>query len=228
MLAKVVATAIHSPASEVVDPSPHLLRTIALLEPSEVKLLTLIARPAPDTGHHAYTRLEGAMTQEDLAKLWPGAEELLTPMLATLTREGLIRDAAVGTYGFSESAWRVTQYGLRLLRFLPVDSGWLDSAQISVVLQSDTELTVLNLGPGTAHRITLSAVRPHGSQDTRYVGGHPPTPFALDPGEERVIKLQPAPIGGSPPYVVTVELKDSGSHVQEFQVDTRERRIGQP
>lgn len=227
MLAKAVAAAIRSPANEAVEPYPHLVRTIALIETSEVKLLTLLAQPAPNSGRHAYTRLDGAMTEEDLAKLWPGARELLTPMLAALAREGLIRDAAVGTFGYSEPAWRVTQYGLRLLRFLPRDSGWLDSAQVSVVLQSDTELTVLNLGPGTAHTITLSAVSPPGSQGTRYLGGHPPSPFDLAPGDERAIELEPAPIGGSPPYVVTVEWEDSGSHRQEFQVDTRERRMDQ-
>ncbi len=223
MLARAVANAIKSPPDEEIDPYPQLVRTIGHVEFSEAKLLTIVARPRPGEGKYAFTRLEGALTRTDLQREWPGAANLLAPMLAVLESEGLIDDVAAGTWDYDQPAWRLSGYGRRFLELLPGDTSWLAESEVSAVLQQDRNLIVLNLGPGNAHRITLSDLAPPDVNMSTYMDGQPPDPFDLGPGQERSVALRPPIEEWPPPYRLTVIWEDSASKMRDFEIDTVER-----
>ena len=70
MLAKVVAAALSFTTTEQVDPYAQLVRTVSVIEPPEMRLLALLARPTVRAGRWAGTALEGALTLEDLRDVW--------------------------------------------------------------------------------------------------------------------------------------------------------------
>jgi len=56
------------------------------------------------------------ITDELLAKLWPQATDVVTPLRLGLEREGLLRDVGAGTYdGLAAQRWVVSDFGQRLI-----------------------------------------------------------------------------------------------------------------
>lgn len=164
LLGRVVAAALRDVDDARLDESSLLVRTIDALEPVHLRTLVRIATAGPATDTHAYyaTRLEGASRPEDLARSMPGEDaHLIGPILASLDRESLIVDAALGTYDYFSAAWELTAYGRRLLSFLAdeADDGSLDVAEVVPRLEPDGQswfAVAKNLGPSVAADVAIT------------------------------------------------------------------------
>lgn len=143
ILARVVASALKSDDARV-DEVAVFLRTAAALEPIDIRLLVTIATPRPDL--HSDLPIVGAKTSEVIAaSLQPDQAPLLSPILGVLSREGLIEDAALGTFDY-EPAWRASPYGFRFLTFLPIAPKEWNHAVVVAVATRGGSLIVRNLG----------------------------------------------------------------------------------
>jgi hypothetical protein len=97
--------------------------------------------------------LVGAVREDELAQALPDEQRvLITPILASLAREGLIVDDGVGTWDY-EASWRLTRYGHRFIRFLPgITTNDVMKSTLVALWTRDQQpvVTVRNLGPGSA------------------------------------------------------------------------------
>lgn len=85
------------------------------LTDAQIRLLLVIERNPQEMIAGALAGQIG-LTDELLAKLWPKAEAVVTPLRLTLEREGLIRNVEEGTYdGLRSERWVVADFGQRLI-----------------------------------------------------------------------------------------------------------------
>jgi hypothetical protein len=122
MLAKVAAAALRDDDSATPDELRQFTRTLRDIEPGHVRLLVLISKsfgPAPEAGKDV--QRSSRASRNSLEAAWPEAAPMMTPMLQTLAREGLIADpdrnlsgAPLGTF----EKWEMDSYGVRFLEFL--------------------------------------------------------------------------------------------------------------
>lgn len=220
MLARIAAAGLLGEVDDTeVDPLPLLLRTVEALDPPHIRLLVLVAMPQRGTGQLVGTALEGFLRAEDLEEVWAGATGLVKPMLAVLARENLVEDRAIGTWDY-HPAYGVTAYGRRFLRYLPGEPlPELEQAHLTVTMSSTTEILIRNVGLASAQ--DLAVAEPTGVDAVSlYMGGKPPQPFDLPPGENRRIPVR-APSASHPlPYRVTVTWRDGRRELSEsFTVD---------
>lgn len=201
VLARVVTAAIRGDAGTAIDELPYLQRAVAALEPPDLRLLVVLAQPSLDSAQLQGTSLIGAMTPQDLERAWPESAELLAPMLAALSRQGLIDDIGRGTID-SIQAWSLNVHGRKLLRFLDGPGvGWLDEAEVTAVLENPSLMVIKNLGPGLAHDVELDG--------PRNAGGHllwsdgPPGKSALPAGRQVRYGLRER---SEDPYPATVKI----------------------
>lgn len=219
LLARVVAQAILSPADlPRIDELQFFERAIAGLEPPYLQLLVLIASPGPGLGQLAQTVHEGLWTHHDLEESWPGAGELVLPMMATLQGQGLIEDRGHGSYG-GITAWGVTPFGRRLFHFLREEEPAPGPGGASLVLRlapagppNYPRLIVRNLGPAPATGISLT-LPTRSSDHGSILVEEEPAPFDIAAEEERAFLLWPFTAVDHPPYRVTARWTDaSGPH----------------
>lgn len=182
MLARVVAAAFEDDAR--IEELDVLLRSVASLETYHVRVLAHLAVPRPGKGATAGSLLEGAMVEDELAALLdPEQRDLLRPILGTLEREGLVRDVAVGTWGY-RPAWGIEKFGRRLLAFIdPSERPDYTAAELVVIAHWPNELVVKNLGPGAAVLEGLEA-----TADQRPIGGVT-APVTIDAGDSHVVRI---------------------------------------
>lgn len=175
-LAKVVAAALAPRPDETrLDPLPILLRTVAALEPIEVRALVKIATPHPAEGQMRGHVTAGYLSADELAVavLPEDQADLIGPILSRLTGESLIVD--VSSRGglrasYDGPRWSLAGYGERFLRYLPDDYGLdeLGQAELAVALDTGGRMSppvvaVQNLGPGLATIVSLEATTAAGS-----------------------------------------------------------------
>jgi hypothetical protein len=199
LLATVVASALDGAGFARPNESLLVIRTIDVLQPTDLQLLVRLAMPIPNSTSLGRTPMEGYFTVGDILDSWPEWDNALDPTLAVLTREGLIQSVQ-GTDG--SPAYAPSPHGRRVLSFLAAEY-WgrldLDAAALTVRLEGPwrqfnpesadpkrLSIVVRNLGPGTAQSIEPRAsVRGQRiGMDARSYAG-----FDLGPLEEHAIEV---------------------------------------
>lgn len=166
LLAKVVAASFRGDDARF-DEVAVLLRTAAVIEPYDIRLLMEISKPRPDS--FPDSPMLGAIRESELAgALRPDQSDLIAPVISILAREGLILNESLDTY-YHHPAWSLTSYGHRFLHFLPNRSIASYSDTVVVGVHGAPRLLLKNLGPGSA-RVTHVAVTCDGA------------PLMTDPG----------------------------------------------
>lgn len=156
LLAKVVGAAFRGDDARL-DEIELYLRTAAAVEAADVRVLTVVAKPRPDSLPDV--PIVGAIRAHELQEhLATDQQVLLAPIISSLIREGLVADVAVGTLGY-EPAWMLTPYGFRFLRFLPglPTSEFADSTVVGVHLPPTLLLKNLGYSDATVTSVELTA-----------------------------------------------------------------------
>lgn len=213
LLANVLVAALAGEDARL-DELQILLRTISAIEPYHLVLLVRIGIPRPGDGHWSGTRLEGSWHVDELRGTTANdQQDLLGPMLSTLAGEALVHDAALGTFGYGQPAWALSQYGRRLLAFLPgsgINVPDVNRAQVTMRYEEGDPptLVVRNLGFGRATIAEVEIPRRHDGQPL--ILDPDVCPFSLEPGTERAFTVVARTPGFSPPYDVAVRWRDDG------------------
>lgn len=231
LLARVVTAAFGNPDDAHLDEYGVLLRTVGGLEPYHVRVLVAISRPTAIDPRFAATRLEGAKSVGFLeADLHADQRDLLQPVLAVLEREGLITNAASGTFG-GGVAWVLTGYGYRLLAFIADRFGKVDlrAAHLSPRHEGHRQqgdvpsLVVRNLGISSATLVEVG--RPVGDAPAAVPSflGEPELPVELPPLQEIRFSLESMKESDRSSYFVKLAWVDgAGDHKTPVFVQERD------
>jgi hypothetical protein len=123
LYAKLVAAALNGDAAPLdIEALPALERTLTSLELEHIALLAIIASPdgkARKTGRALEGKIDGAVTREEIEDRWPGAGDLIDPVVAALEGARVV-DRHLGYNGPTHS-WTLNRYGRRFLDFV---QGW--------------------------------------------------------------------------------------------------------
>lgn len=124
-----------------------LLRTASQVDRSDMTVLVALSKPRPD--RYEGTVFAGAAGEADLTEHLDGeTAQLLPPVIGALATHGLIRDGALGTWGYGGPRWLLTPYAFRFLRrLLPAIE--FETASVTMAL-GGARLHVRNLGYGNA------------------------------------------------------------------------------
>jgi hypothetical protein len=117
LLAKVVAAALRGDAAaEDLDDLQFLLRAVIALDPAHVTLLVVIATPRAVQQAEPDERVYHSVRIGEMRDRWPGPPDLMSPALAALEREGLIRRRE--NFQGLVLLWELRPYGRRFFDFL--------------------------------------------------------------------------------------------------------------
>jgi hypothetical protein len=128
LLAKVAAAALRRDTDAKVHHLQFLLRTVIALDPVHVTLLVIIGGPRSARGLLAGRNGVGSVTREEMGARWSAPNDILSPALSILEREGLIK--LHNSFHGETKGWTLSPYGQRFLDHLLVDAGgWPPSEQ---------------------------------------------------------------------------------------------------
>lgn len=233
LLARVVRAAFEHPDDARLDDYGVLLRTVGGLEPYHVRVLVTISKPTASDPRYAGSRLEGAKSTGFLeVDLHADQRDLLQPVLAVLEREGLITNAASGTYG-GGVAWVLTNYGYRLLAFLADRFGEVDlrAAHFSPRYEGPREpggvpfIAIRNIGIASATLLEVGPLTRDGSGSAPSFHDEPELPLELLPLQEAAFYLTSVSESDRSSYFVTLAWIDgTGTHKDQALVQGSEPR----
>lgn len=119
LLARIAGAAFAGKADDaLLDELRVLADTVDAVQPYHVEVLARMSRPRPGRGQMAGHLITGTWSQGELEEASPHVGGLLQPLLRTLESLGLVSNVGTGTYD-NQPSWSVTEYGQRLLEFLP-------------------------------------------------------------------------------------------------------------
>ena len=121
LLARIAAQALRGQDDDaMLDDLLVLADTTEALQPYHVDLLATMARPRPGTGQMEGHLITGGWSMAQLQESYAKAGDMLIPLLRTLEALALVENVGAGTFD-NQPSWSVTQYGERLLKFLPAN-----------------------------------------------------------------------------------------------------------
>ena len=111
--ARVLASALRD--DTVIDTARLLERAIENLDSVHFRALAIIAAGPADHIERDGNQVTGGTSVERLAEQAPGPAGVHHSIAATLASNGLVRDVAIGGWGYSEPSWGVTDFGREFL-----------------------------------------------------------------------------------------------------------------
>jgi hypothetical protein len=220
LLGRVVAAAFSGDGLAKPEIYNLLVKSIDAIESAHVQMLVILATPRPSDGELAGTGAEGFSTKADVLRRWPDVGVSYDPVLAALTKEGLIQEQSLYAGRPSHAA---SAYGLMLVNYVApadLDGENLGAAALvaRIETQTDPSIVVRNIGPGRASQLSVTAKSQQGEMAFR----ESPHFFAegLDPLEEVPILIHIPTLNNSAPYDLELRWSDSrGMKVARFAVD---------
>lgn len=119
LLARIATDALRGHKDDtMLDDLMVLADTTEAVQPYHVGLLATMARPRPGRGQMSGHLITGTWSLAELQEAHAKAGPMLVPLLRALETLALVENVGTGTYD-NQPSWSVTEYGQRLLRFLP-------------------------------------------------------------------------------------------------------------
>jgi len=228
LLSRVLASALSASDDARLEEYAIVMRAVAAVEPYHVRLLVEIATPDIDPVH-AGGRLEGAKSIDFISKRFQRDQrDLVGAMLSVLERESLVENRPLETYGGMSigSAYAVTRFGTRFMRFLPGGPIDVPRARSATVVaryestpgarasESTHAVVITNLGLDDATITNISIVSPSSKRSPLH-GDDVNEPVPLRPWD-RLSLATKAPSDDWPlPYEVHIRFTD-GEGVHEL------------
>lgn len=97
-----------------------LLNLIGPLEAVHIHVLMVLASPISGRGQPDGLQVSGGLASDELLERVSALDEVVEPVVGMLVSQGLVHNAAAGTYGGLEGAelWSITNFGRWLIEHL--------------------------------------------------------------------------------------------------------------